>query len=357
MRLSPLGLSQLALASLPALLALPARAQDLIFTLSPPSTLTLGTDFTITTDGTLIGDFDELSNPGGTKTRPGIFGGSGNQPIPTAIDLSLAGSDSTSPTGTFRFDADTAAGTFVIDALATDLLGGSTLNVPFTLGLLYETFRTFTPNALYLGGVRLPIPIGNASISALTFIQTAPAPGLLVPADAPGVFTFVTLLPVNATISASALTQTFDLPGVPAALPITGVYNTTTNPPTITIAWDLALSQPFPPELIAQIPPIENQALPLPTILPPGSVANVLLNLIVTAGNAGVSTNATLTATGLPRCNVDLNSDGMVDLHDLMAFIDAFEAGTPAAEFNGDGFIDLFDFLDFMQAFDAPCNS
>ena len=162
---------------------------------------------------------------------------------------------------------------------------------------------------------------------------------------------------MNATISASALTQTFDLPGVPAALPITGVYNTTTNPPTITIAWDLALSQPFPPELIAQIPPIENQALPLPTILPPGSVANVLLNLIVTAGNAGVSTNASLAATGLPRCNVDLNSDGMVDLHDLMAFVDAFEAGTPAAEFNGDGFIDLFDFLDFMQAFDAPCNS
>ncbi len=350
MRLSLLTLAALSLHAA-------ARAQDLVFSLNAPSSLTLGTDFTIATEGSLIGDYDATTNPGGTKTRPGLFGGSGNQPIPAAIDLSLAGSDSTRPTGTFRFTADPEFGTFLIDSLSTDLLGGSTLNVPFTLGLLYDTFRTFTPNSLYLGGIRLPIPLGNATISALTFAQSAPAPGVLVPTDAPGIYTFVTLIPVNATISASALTQTFELPGVPAALPATGVYNTTTTPPTITIAWDLALSQPFPPELIAQIPPIENQALPLPTILPPGAVANLLLNLVVTSGNAGVSTSATLSATGLPRCNVDLNSDGMIDMHDLMAFFDAFEAGTPVAEFNGDGFIDLFDVIAFMEAFDSPCNS
>ncbi len=343
---------------LPAAILLPtARAQDLIFTFTPQSSLTLSTDFVIDSEGTLIGNYDETTNPGGTRTRPGLFGGSGNQPIPAAIDLSLAGSDSTRPTGSFRFTADTDAGVFTLESFGADLLGGASLDVPFTLGLLYETFRTLTPNSVYFGGVRLPIPLGQASVSELTFVQTAPVPGVLLPTDTPGVFTFAAVLPVDVTLSASALTQTFDLPASPAALPLTGSLDTTTTPPTITIAWDLAVDQPFPPEVIAQIPPVENQPLALPTLLPPGSVANLLLSLTVTAGNAGLGTTASLVAQGIVRCSTDLNNDGMVDLHDLMAFIEAFEAGTPAADFNADGFADLFDYIDFVEAFESPCNS
>lgn len=339
----------------PLAFAAVARAQDLIFTFAPQSSLTLTTDFVIDSEGVLLGDYDEVANPAGTRTRPGLFGGSGNQPIPAAIDLSLAGSDTTRPTGSFRLNADIQAGSFTLDAFGADLLGGASLDVPFTLGLLYETFRTLTPNSLFLGGVRLPIPLGQASVTALTFVQSDAVNGILVPTETSGVFTFVALVPVNVTLSASVLAQSFDLPGSGAALPLTGTLDFTSATPTITIAWDLALDQPFPPELIAQIPPVENQPLPLPTILPPGSVANLLLSLTVTSGNAGFGTSASLLAQGSIRCSTDLNSDGMVDAFDLMAFVDAFEAGTPPADFNADGFIDLFDYLDFIQAFESPC--
>ena len=40
--------------------------------------------------GTLIGDYDEEGNPEGTQTRPGIFGGSGNNPIDYSATFQLA---------------------------------------------------------------------------------------------------------------------------------------------------------------------------------------------------------------------------------------------------------------------------
>jgi hypothetical protein len=334
-----------------------AIAQDFIFTLSPPSSLTLAPEFSILTEGTLIGDYDAATNPAGTLTRPGFFGGSGNNPIPTSIDLALAGSDSTRPDGTFRFAADEPSFTFTLSSLGVDLLGGQTLDIPLTLGLLYETFRTFAPNSLYIGGVRLPIPLGNASISSLSFTQSAPVPGVLIPADAPRIYTFATLVPVNATIAASILGQTFDLPNLPAALPITGTLNLTGPTPSITIAWDLGNTTPLPPELIAQIPPIENQALPLPTILPPGATANLLLNLTVTAGEVGLATAATLYAEGAVRCLADFNNDGVLDWHDYDSFLAAFESGDPAADVNADAFLDGFDYLDFVTAFETACSS
>jgi hypothetical protein len=338
-----------------SLLSSAALAQDFIFTLSPPSTLTLAPQFSILTEGTLIGDYDAATNPAGTLTRPGFFGGSGNIPIPTSIDLSLAGTDSTRPAGTLRLNVDEATSSFTLSSLGIDLLGGGSLEIPLTLGLLYETFRTFAPSSLYIGGVRVPVPLGNAILAALSFTQTATVPGLLVPADAPRIYTFATLVPVNTTLAASLLGQTFDLPGVPVALPLAGVLNFTGPAPTITITWEVGSVTPLPPEIIAQIPPIENQPLALPTILPPGSTANLLLNLTTTGGEVGLSTTATLYAEGRPRCLADFNDDGVLDWHDYDAFLAAFESGDPAADVNGDDFLDGFDYIDFVTAYETAC--
>jgi hypothetical protein len=338
-----------------ALLSSTALAQEFIFTLSPPSTLSLAPAFSILTEGTLIGNYDADTNPTGTQTRPGFFGGSGNNPIPTTIDLALSGSDSTTPAGTFRLTVDESTSSFTLSSLGIDLLGDSSLDIPLTLGLLYETFRTITPNSLYLGGVRLPVPLGNATLSSLTFTQTSPVLGILVPGDAPRVYTFATLVPVNSALAASILGQTFDLPSVPTAIPFAGILNLTGPVPNITISWDIGSVTPIPPDVIAQIPPIENQPLALPTILPPGSTANLLLNLTTTGGEVGLSTAATLYAEGHPRCLADLNDDGVLDWHDYDAFLAAFESGDPAADVNGDDFLDGFDYLDFVTAYETAC--
>ena len=52
-----------------------------------PSQSTLDGTFsqTIYMPGTLIGDYDEKTYPEGTMTRPGVWGGSGNQPIDCSI--------------------------------------------------------------------------------------------------------------------------------------------------------------------------------------------------------------------------------------------------------------------------------
>lgn len=345
------------IAALFTLVSAPLALADttFIFTFTPQSTLTLAPDFTILTEGSLIGDFNAESNPSGTQTRPGLFGGSGNNPIPATIDFALAGSDSTRPSGHFRFDVDLQNRTFSLASLSIDLLGGASLDTPLTVGLLYSTFRSIAPSSLYIGGVRLPVPLGNATISALSIAQASEAPGLLVPTADERVFTFATLLPVTLTVTASALTQTFDLPEVPAALPLTGTLDTRTTPPTITISWDTSVEQEVPADVIAQIPPIENQPLDLPTILPPGQTARLLLNLAVTSASTSLTTTATLIAAGVPRCDADLNADGVIDFFDYADFIEAFESGSPLADFNQDNFLDFFDYADFVQAFESGC--
>ena len=65
-----------------------ASAQD--FVVDPgtaASNLSLAIDLPF--EGTLIGDYDAKANPTGTLTRPGLFGGSGNNSIGYSATLGL----------------------------------------------------------------------------------------------------------------------------------------------------------------------------------------------------------------------------------------------------------------------------
>jgi FG-GAP repeat protein len=55
------------------------------------------------------------------------------------------------------------------------------------------------------------------------------------------------------------------------------------------------------------------------------------------------------------RCRPDLTDDGVLDFFDVQAFLGAFAAGDPAADFNGDGLLDFFDVLEFLSLYSAGC--
>jgi hypothetical protein len=58
---------------------------------------------------------------------------------------------------------------------------------------------------------------------------------------------------------------------------------------------------------------------------------------------------------GATPCPADFTEDGALDIFDVFAFLDAFNASDPAADFTGDGSFDIFDVFAFLDAFNAGC--
>jgi len=54
-------------------------------------------------------------------------------------------------------------------------------------------------------------------------------------------------------------------------------------------------------------------------------------------------------------CAADFTGEGTLDVFDVFAFLDAFDAMEPAADFTGDGAFDIFDVFAFLDAFKAGC--
>ena len=54
-------------------------------------------------------------------------------------------------------------------------------------------------------------------------------------------------------------------------------------------------------------------------------------------------------------CIADLTGDGVLDFFDVSAFLNAYNAGEPAADLTGDGTLDFFDVSAFLNAFNAGC--
>lgn len=54
-------------------------------------------------------------------------------------------------------------------------------------------------------------------------------------------------------------------------------------------------------------------------------------------------------------CDVDINCDGNVDFFDVSAFIAAYNAMDPRADFTGDGVFDFFDVSAYIAQYNAGC--
>lgn len=54
-------------------------------------------------------------------------------------------------------------------------------------------------------------------------------------------------------------------------------------------------------------------------------------------------------------CPIDLNDDGVLDVHDFLEFQSLYELGDSRADIDSDGVLTLYDFLAFQNAFNAGC--
>lgn len=310
-------------------------------------------DSTITMDvtipGSLIGDFDPATNPGGTSTLPGLFGGQGNQPIPLDIAGNLSGEINSQPSGSYRLDVDLDQLTVEISEFTLDLLGGEPGVLQLSADLDFETFRTVQPDSLFLG-VPLSLPLGDSVLNVLRFEQNGlAAPSVLIPAGK-DTFVFGLLVPINIEVEAEIFGQPLEPMPFPLALLLSGELVVNGN--------DISVSQTFDQSFgdkLTDVAGLEftDVPFPVPTILPPGNTANLLISGSVASFGFDIGLIANIVAGGsidetLPG---DINGDGEVNLLDVQPFVDLIVSGQfqPEADINGDGKVNLKDVAAFVE--------
>lgn len=332
-----------------AIAAVHANAHDTLWrcSLGPASTFSQSTQIALPLAGTWIGDFDATTNPGGTRTIPGLFGGSGNNLIPfTSTVRTTAGVSEVVPSGGFiaRFDPDT--GRLRIGGLVLDALGTSTGSLETELVISYSTFRTVSPTSTFIGVSNLPVPFDSGSLTGLSATQTADAEAMAA-RQRGGTWAFTIEIPVDLTVQGEALGSPFG-GTTPALLPLAGSIRVEGDALVLNANASIQDSTPVPAP-----PPLANVPLPLPTILPPGSTANLLMNGTFSEGTSSSALSTSLQADGTPGCAGDLDDDGTVSAADIGLLLIAFGdcAGLCPADLDGDDSVTAADIGLLLLAF------
>jgi hypothetical protein len=305
--------------------------------------------------GTLIGDYDAVSNPGGTQTRPGIFGGSGNQPVPLTVDAAAGSSFDLVPAASFVLSYDLGSLSAEVSGFDLDVLNGQSVvaTLEATLGL--TTFRTFDPDFI-VPGIPVTLPLGEATIDGLSAVQTgAGVAGGLVP-NGDGTFALAAVVPVELSFSGATgvggpigSTQSVNLP-------IAGTLDPTVSPTRVEVSVDLgSFDQTIPTD---GLPPIEDVPFELPVL---NGTAGLLLTLVI--DSAGVSGSGAVSIVALGQgpaaCNAaDLAEPfGQLTFADITAFLGAFSASDGAADLAEPfGSFTFADITAFLSAFSAGCS-
>ena len=337
------------------------------FTLdTPASGLDATIEFMVSTSGTLIGNFDALNNPTGTRTKPGLFGSFGNTENVAVIVHELAWTVGdrvqTHPAGTFTATLDSATNQLKLGDLDLDLLGGQPAELPAEVLLHTESFRTRNPDSVYPGGTPITLPVGNITLATLTVVQQGgPVAGVLTP-TAPGQYDFVVAVPVELTAALVVFGQTLPSQPVPTLFPLEGQIVVQGPTARLTSLRTIDFQNTQQPGLA--LPQFE---LGVPTILPPGQTANLLFNLVLDQTGSTVTGTNTLAADGTLVAGLpgDLNCDGVVDFGDINPFVLALT--NPAAypvqypqcnilngDINGDGLVDFGDINPFVRLLTNP---
>ena len=334
-----------------------AMGQTFDFAINPQqSGLSASLNFSATLPGSLIGNWDAVENSTGTRTKPGIFGTFGaTENVAAPINI-LAGITNrpldTDISGTFQLELiDNGDGTYgvIVRNYASNLISDGALVVPVTANVSIPSFRTRNPSSTYIAAT-LPIPLGDATFTVLSVTQDGQAAGIATP-TVPGEFTLAVPMLVRYETVADVFGNPINTITEPAPFVLGGTLTVTGSTATISSTLPLEISQSESPE--TALPP---QPFPLPTILPPGLTANVILNLTLSQITAGVLGTQSLVAGGTQvetLCVGDFNQDGGIDGSDVDAFFAAWSAGDASSDVNQDGGIDGSDVDTFFIAWEA----
>lgn len=298
-----------------AWLASAASAQTFDLDLNPvASTSVISGTYAVDLTTTVIGDYDSVTNPTGTQTIPGLFGGGGNNPIP--VDVTLSGPlDHNGPaSGSMVWQVDRLGGSVAVSGLDWDLLGGQSVQSDVTMDLLYSTFRTLTPNSTFFGGFPVQVPGGTQSLQGLVAQQSAPALGALTPTGLAGQYNVQVVVPVEVSLAVIFNGTATPVGPVLGLLPLVGTATFANEALTVDLNVQQSLQQtvndPLPGFQLMDVP------LPVPTVLPPGATANLLLSGTVDQVDLDWNLNLALQAGGTAQpgfsayCEVGPNSTG-----------------------------------------------
>ena len=324
------------------------------FTVNPAvSGLSGSTSLSFDTSGTLIGNWDAVTNPTGTRTKPGIFGTFGpteNVPVPTTLGGDVGGPIDADASGGLRVSLDTGPGTAAVTGLALDFTGSGSITIGATVSISFSSFRTRTPDSTYLG-LPVTLPIGEVEITQLQAAQLLPAAGTIAPAG-PGVYDVNVAVGASLSGAASVLGNVVEIPPTPVVIPIIGTLTVTAG------GAHLHASQPISAKLLQQPGTTLPQfPLDLPTILPPGLVAHVLLDLVLGDVSFDLQATLALDADGVlvPDCYPDCTGEGALTVADFGCFQTRFVLADPYADCNGDGILTVADFGCFQTKFVLGC--
>lgn len=340
-----------------AALGAAASGQTFDLSLTGASTSTLVTNATIETSGVLIGDYDAETNPTGTQTRTGLFGGSGNNPIAASVDLAIDGGGTTQPAGGMSLSVDFETGTAGVSGLSLDLLNEEVLGADLNAELLMSTFHTVSPSMIYPGGVVIPLPLGElGSVLVASMVQTDAAVGVVTATGDPEVFDVAIAVPVELSMQVEigglgGEPTVTPVGPVPAVLPLTGQILVSGGSVTLTATLGpLEDSQEIPLGPIA----LPEAPLELPTL---GSeTAGVLLTLSAETLTIDTLIEIEIVAQGAAAdCVADWNDDGVLDFFDVAGFLQSFSSMESSADLNNDELFDFFDVLEFLNRFSAGC--
>ena len=309
-------------------------------TIAPTSTYSQTTQIQLPLAGTWIGNYEAVTNPTGTQTRPGLFGGSGNVAIPfTSVVRPRAVIANTNPTGSYVFGLDRATGAVEVTGLALNALGAQGGTIETRMTLTYSTFRTFAPNSTFIGVSNLDVPLDSGALTMANAVQSGPAIGAAT-ANADGSWSFAVTVPVNVTVEGTALGAPFTSTS-PGSVVMAGTATFNGDQAMLTSQGTVNETVPVPAPA-----PLVNMPFALPTILPPGATANLLMSGTFSEGTSSTTGSSSIVALGtLQPVFGDLNGDRAVNGFDLGLLLAAWGTnGQPGgADLNGDGTVNGFD--------------
>ncbi len=341
-----------------ALICSGASAQSFESTIdSEASTSNLDSVMVFDSSGTIIGDYDPTTNPQGTQTRPGFFGGSGNHPIDTSIALTADTLLETNPAGSFVLIPDFDLAAVAINGLMVDLINGQPGSTDLVATMLYNTFHTVNPSFVYPGGSPIDVPIGQINgITQAVMTQNGPGTGTLLPTTDPDIFTITALVPVELDLVVDTALPGQDpaptpIDPMPMVLALDGELQTL-NDGTVRITLEVA------PDPISTVIPLDGVVAPdVPLELPTfgTETASVIYSSVPESVSVDATLAMTIVANGTASCPADMNGDGQLNFFDVSDFLAAFSAMDPAADFTGDGLFNFFDVSAFLTAFAIGC--